>query len=148
MKRNQVLIKEGSPCDYVYIVFDGQLAVKKNVYKKKLQESKYELDLLNKGTLISKRYCNSFFKQVGVKKNFELYLAYLGQGKMACDYEVLYNLPSQCTITCHTFKATVFQVSKELLIKIQHINEEFHQELMKVSLSTQNALKLSYLSKM
>ena len=67
---------------------------------------------------------------------------------MVSDYEVIYSLPSQSTVTCHSFKATVYQISKELLNKIQHINEDFFAELRSVSVSNQNALKISYLDKM
>lgn len=70
------------------------------------------------------------------------------RGRMVNDYEVIFNLPSQSTVACHSFKATVYQISKDLLQKIQHINEEFYSEFKTVSVNNQNALKISYLEKM
>lgn len=47
IKRNQVLCREGEQVDYVYIVLSGQLSINKTVFKQKMSQSKYELQLLN-----------------------------------------------------------------------------------------------------
>jgi hypothetical protein len=86
--------------------------------------------------MTSKRFNNSFPKQLGVKKNFELTLTIVERGRMILDYEVLFDQPSQCTISCHSSKATVLQISKELLTKIQHINEEYYEGWKKTALAT------------
>jgi hypothetical protein len=118
------------------------------VYKKRLSENKFELDLLNNSTITSKRFCNNFVKQIGNKRTFEMNLSIMEKGRMINDYDVLKDLPAQCTIVCSSTTAEVIAIKKEDYTELEKVNEEQYRELIKIAVQWQNMLKTDFMRKL
>lgn len=67
---------------------------------------------------------------------------------MLNDYEVLFNIPAQCTVTCHSFTAEVYQIDKDTFTKLDQAHEESFRLMQKVSIQENEKIKVEFVSKL
>lgn len=113
IKRNQVLIQEGDPPEYVYILKEGHFKVSKHMYTDKKSEENFEFQLLNQNPTVAQRYRSNFGLRNNLKKEMTLPLMIIGQGKMVGDFEAISGLNYVFTIKCDSLEGVVYRVKRE-----------------------------------
>ena len=64
-----------------------------------------------------------------------------GIGSMLCDYEVLHDQPYQSTIICHSISATVLQIRREDIMKLDQISEDSFQLLVEAAIDNNKKMR-------
>jgi CRP-like cAMP-binding protein len=142
IKRNQTLIKEGDPPEFLYVLKEGLFKVSKHMYKDRKSEENFEFQLLNQNPTVAQRYRSNFGARFDLKKEMNLPLmiigqekrvdngqrknndADIGQGKMVGDFEAVNGLKNVFTIICDSQEGVVYRIKREDALRFLQTQDE------------------------
>ena len=148
--RNQVIIKEGSPIQYIYIISKGEFELTKSI--KVIDDNKENLnvskdhnfyDSSNIITSQRKTYYKDFYnstKSKGIRKSIMI----LGEGNILCAVDYYFNRNSTFTITWKSFEGILYRIKVEDFKRIV-LNSEYYESKFKTfweSKDKENTIRL------